>query len=65
MVSGGRHQVAGVFSIGTYSDDANIMAGVSGTVPWFQFNASQSNAIYGASATVQPASFCVQYLIKY
>ena len=65
MVSGSHHQGAGAFSIGTNSNDANIMAEVSGTVPWFQFNASQSNAIYGKSTTVQPQSFCVQYLIKY
>ena len=29
------------------------------------FHADRSSAIYGASGTVQPASFCVQYLIKY
>lgn len=29
------------------------------------FNASRSNDIYSKSTTVQPASFCCQYLIKY
>ena len=31
----------------------------------FWFNASQSNALYGASSTVQPPAGSVQYLIKY
>ena len=29
------------------------------------FYADRSNSIYGKSSTVQPPSFCVQYLIKY
>lgn len=29
------------------------------------FNASKSNSIYGASTTVQPASFTTRYIIKY
>ena len=30
----------------------------------FDFNASKSNSIYGASTTVQPASYLVRYYIK-
>lgn len=29
------------------------------------FNAASSSSIYKANSTVQPASFCCQYLIKY
>lgn len=29
------------------------------------FTAKNSNALYGKAATVQPTSFCTQYLIKY
>lgn len=29
------------------------------------FNAASSSSIYKANSTVQPASFCAQYLIKY
>lgn len=29
------------------------------------FNASRGNKIYGNAITVQPASMCTQYLIKY
>lgn len=31
----------------------------------FTFSASNSNAIYGAANTVQPASLKIQYLIRY
>lgn len=65
MVSGNGHAGTGAFYVGSNSTAANIASVVSGTVPWFQFAANKSNAIYSKSTTVQPASMCVQYLIKY
>jgi len=37
----------------------------SGNTKYIMFDASQSNAIYGASNTVQPPAACVRFMIKY
>ena len=51
-------------------DNNKIIAAYDSTVGYnkmsvIAFNASQSNAIYNASLTVQPNAITVQYLIKY
>ena len=57
----------GAFKIGTRSTtDLNITLGSTNvTHQQIDFDASQSNSIYGNSLTVQPNSFTVRYIIKY
>lgn len=56
----------GAFSLDGITD--NIGPGVSGgdaCYPDFHFNARSSNALYGASATVQMAAVATNFIIKY
>ena len=50
----------------TSSFDRSYTTGAWGTdSSGIAFNAASSSSIYKANSTVQPASFCCQYLIKY
>ena len=60
-----KGNVSGVFALGGttfqiryYPDSWNEGKSIT-------FYANRSSAIYGKSTTVQPTSFCTQYLIKY
>ena len=55
--------VSGAFSCGVVR--SNGWQGSYGSFHDVNFNASKSNAIYGASATVQPPSFSLIPQIKY
>lgn len=55
----------GAFTID--SEPEGTITGIGGQwyEPKFNFNASRSSAVYGKSNTVQPASYTVNYVIKY
>lgn len=61
---GAQSSYAGAFS--SSGTTAQNIGGYSGTYAFpFTFKASNSNAIYGASSTVQPATCQTLFLIKY
>lgn len=60
----GATSYSGCFYSGQNGASTGIFA-TRNTMPLLLFSATKSNAIYGKATTVQPTSFCTQYLIKY
>ena len=56
----------GVFEETHYTNTSGYQGlGAIGNMAIIEFNASNSNSIYGKSTTVQPPAVCVNYIIKY
>lgn len=56
---------SGAFSRSKFSDDPKGNSGHNMQVGKYDFNASNSNSIYGNSTTVQPPALTMRYIIKY
>lgn len=58
------HVATGAFSV-TTQNNYRPDGGAYVNAPYFTFNASWSNSIYGNSTTVQPPALTLKYIIKY
>lgn len=63
--NGKEYDFDGAFKSSTHQAGANVGAGYSTGVWKLNFDASDSNNIYGSSLTVQPAALTTKFLIKY
>lgn len=64
LINGGINEMTGAFSRGQ-NQTSHINAEISSGYGLLNFNASNSNVIYGASDTVQPPAVTVRFIIKY
>lgn len=58
-------QTNGAFNWNAYTLSRNVSSGTSAGFGTLDFDASQSNSIYGNSTTVQPPAVTMRYIIKY
>ena len=65
FTQGDVHTGAFTFPTGVSPSYQSFSGGSSNYLQKFIFNASNSNAIYGNSNTVQPPAACVRFMIKY
>ena len=63
--NGKDYDFGGAFKSSTRRAGADVGSGSSTGVWKLNFDASKSNAIYGASSTVQPPALTMRYIIKY
>lgn len=63
--NGKNYDFDGAFKSSTHQAGANVGTGSSTGVWKLNFDASDSNNIYGSSLTVQPAALTTKFLIKY
>lgn len=63
--NGKDYNFDGAFKSSTHQAGANVGTGSSTGVWKLNFDASDSNNIYGSALTVQPAALTTKFLIKY
>lgn len=63
--NGKDYNFGDAFKSSTHMAGADVGRGSSTGVWKLNFDASESNAIYGASSTVQPPALTMRYIIKY